>query len=62
MIEIVSYTLAGVLLYLISDSLLQRLELNAGHRFEHRSIIFFFIIALLSVTSFAIFRYMIINQ
>ena len=62
MLEIVSYTLAGVLLYLISDSLLQRLELNAGHRFEHRGIIFFFIIILLSVTSFAIFRYMIINQ
>ena len=62
MIEIISYTLAGVLLYLISDSLLQRLELNAGHRFEHRSIIFFFIIIFLSVTSFTIFRYMIINQ
>jgi len=62
MIEIISYTLAGVLLYLISDSLLQRLELNAGHRFEHRSIIFFFIIIVLSVSSFAIFRYMIINQ
>ena len=62
MIEIVTYTLAGVLLYLISDSLLQRLELNAGHRFKHRSIIFFFIITLLSVASFSIFRYMIINQ
>jgi len=58
----VSYTIAGVLLYLISDSLLQRMEMNAGHRFEHRSIIFFFIITLLSVTSFAIFRYIIINQ
>lgn len=58
----ISYTIAGVLLYLISDSLLQRMELNAGHRFEHRSIIFFIIITILSVTSFAIFRFMIINQ
>ena len=62
MLEIVTYTIAGLLLYLISDSLLQRLELNAGHRFEHRSVIFFFIITLLSVISFSIFRYIIINQ
>lgn len=62
MIEIVTYTVAGILLYLISDSLLQRMELKAGHRFERRSIIFFIIIIVLSVSSFAIFRYMIINQ
>jgi hypothetical protein len=47
---------------MVSDMLLQRLELNAGRRFQHRSIIFFFILALLSVTSFSILQYILVNQ
>jgi len=62
MLETISYTIAAILLYMVSDMLLQRLELNAGHRFQHRNIIFFFIIATLSITSFAIFQYILINQ
>jgi len=62
MLETISYTLAAIILYMVSDMLLQRLELNAGHRFEHRSVIFFFILSLLAVSSFAIFRYIIVNQ
>ena len=45
MLETISYTLAAIILYMVSDMLLQRLELNAGHRFEHRSVIFFFILS-----------------
>ncbi len=62
MIETISYTIAAILLYMISDKLLQRLELNAGRRFQHRNIIFFFILAFLSVTSFSIFQYILVNQ
>ena len=62
MLETISYTLAAIILYMASDMLLQRLELNAGRRFQHRSIIFFFILALLSVTSFSIFQYILVNQ
>lgn len=62
MMETVSYTIAAVVLYMISDMLLQRFELKAGHRFEHRNVIFFFIIVILSTTSFSIFKYILINQ
>jgi len=62
MIETISYTIAAIVLYMVSDMLLQRLELNAGRRFQHRSIIFFFILALLSVTSFSILQYILVNQ
>jgi hypothetical protein len=62
MLETISYTLAAIILYVVSDMLLQRLELNAGHRFEHRSVIFFFILSLLAVSSFSIFKYILVNQ
>lgn len=62
MLETISYTIAAIILYMVSDMLLQRLELNAGRRFQHRSIVFFFILALLSVTSFSIFKYILTNQ
>jgi len=62
MLETISYTLAAIILYMASDMLLQRLELNAGHRFQHRSIVFFFILASLSVTTFSIFQYILVNQ
>ncbi len=62
MLETISYTLAAIILYMVSDRLLQHLELNAGHRFQHRNIVFFFILALLSVTSFSIFQYFLVNQ
>lgn len=62
MFDSLIYTLTAVLLYLISDWLLQRMELNVGRRFEHRNFIFFFILAFLAVTSFAIFKYLLVNQ
>ena len=61
MLETISYTIAAVVLYMVSDMLLQRLELSAGRRFQHRNIVFFFILALLSVTSFSIFQYILVN-
>jgi len=62
LIQSLYYTIAAILLYLISDWLLQRMELNAGRRYKHRSVIFFFIIAFLAVTSFAILKYILTNQ
>lgn len=62
MIETISYTIAAIVLYMVSDMLLQRLELNAGHRFKHRSVVFFFILAFLATTSFSIFQYILVNQ
>jgi hypothetical protein len=48
------YTLAGIVLYLGSDWLLNCIEKSRGKRFEYRSAIFFVIIFVLAVGSFQI--------
>lgn len=50
------FTIAAILLYLVSDWLLQRIESYYGRQFEQRNLIFFFILATLSLTSFALIR------
>jgi len=50
--EMVYFTVAAVLLYLVSDWILNRIEIRRGKRFEHRSLIFFAIILLLSLVLF----------
>jgi len=50
--EMIYYTVAAVLLYLVSDWILNRIEIRRGKRFEHRSLIFFAIILVLSVALF----------
>ena len=62
MMEAIYYTVTGIILYVISDWILQQMELAAGRRFEQRTLIFFFILLLLAVTSFAIIKYMLVNQ
>ena len=47
------FTLAAIVLYLLSDWLLQRLELRVGHRLQHRSLVFFVILLVLALLSFA---------
>ena len=43
------YTLGAIVLYFISDSILERIEIARGKRFEYRSFIFFIIIFLLAL-------------
>jgi hypothetical protein len=52
--SIVYFTLVAALLYLFSDWVLQRVEVAAGRRFEHRSLIFFAILLTLALTSFSL--------
>ena len=54
--SIVYFTLVAILLYLVSDWILNRLEVAAGKRFEHRSLIFFCILLTLALTSFALIQ------
>lgn len=54
--EAVYYTLTAIALYVISDWILQRMEVAAGRRFEHRTLIFFAILLTLALTSFALIR------
>ena len=52
--SIVYFTLVAALLYLFSDWVLQRVEVVAGRRFEHRSLIFFAILLALALASFSL--------
>jgi len=55
--EIVYFTLAAILLYFGADWILNRIEAAAGRRFEYRSIIFFAILLVMALTSFALIRH-----
>ncbi len=52
--EAVYFTFTAVALYFVSDWVLNRIEVSAGRRFEHRTLIFFAILLSLSLLSFAI--------
>jgi len=54
--EAVYYTLVAIALYLFSDWILVRIEVRAGKRLEHRSLIFFAILTALALTSFWLIR------
>ena len=56
--EMLYYTVAAVLLYLVSDWILNRIEISRGARFEHRSLIFFAIILVLSITLFNLVQHL----
>ena len=50
--EFVYYTLAGLILYVLSDWILKQIEKWRGEQFEQRTLIFFVIILVLALTSF----------
>ena len=52
----VYYTIAGIVLYLLADWILRRLEARAGRVFEHRSLVFFALLSALALGSFALIR------
>ena len=54
--EIVYFTLVAALLYLISNWMVERLEVAAGRRFEYRSLLFFVILLTLAMASFYLIR------
>lgn len=54
--EMIYFTAAAVLLYLVSDWILNRIESRRGERFVNRSLIFFAIILLLALALFGLIR------
>ncbi len=54
--EAVYFTLAAIVLYLVSDRILDRIEVARGSRFEHRSLVFFGILLGFSLIGFAVIR------
>jgi len=54
--EIILFTVVAIVLYLVSDWIVQRIEIAAGRRLEHRTLLFFGLIAALAVTAFSLIR------
>ena len=54
--SIIWFTLVGIVLYLASDWILERIEVAAGKRLEHRSLIFFAILLVLALTTFSLIQ------
>ena len=54
--EMLYYTVAAIFLYVVSDWILNRIEIRRGERFENRSLIFFAIILVLSVLLFNLIK------
>jgi hypothetical protein len=54
--QFVYFTLVAAILYLGSSWIVDRIEIAAGKRFEHRSLLFFGILLTLALTSFSIIR------
>ena len=52
MLELVAYTVAGIVLYFLSDWILNQIEIKRGMRFENRSLVFFTIIMVLALGTF----------
>lgn len=56
--EMLYYTIAAIFLYVVSDWILNRIEARRGERFDNRSVIFFAIILVLSVSLFNLIQYL----
>ncbi len=54
--EILLFTAAGIALYFVSDWILLRIEDYLGRRLEYRTLVFFAIILVLSITSFNVMQ------
>ena len=54
--SIVYFTLVAIILYLAADWMLERVEVAAGKRLEHRSLVFFAILLVLALSSFTLIR------
>ncbi|MGB5164570.1 MAG: hypothetical protein WBN09_10075 [Woeseiaceae bacterium] len=51
--SIVYFTLVAVLLYWLADWVLERVEVRAGKRLQHRSLIFFAILLSMALVTFS---------
>ena len=54
--SIVYFTLVAIILYLAANWMLERVEVAAGKRLEHRSLVFFAILLVLALSSFTLIR------
>ena len=53
------FTLTGIVLYLIADWLLDRIEIHRGERLEHRTLVFFGILLGLALVTFPVLQVLV---
>lgn len=54
--EVLYFTLVAIALYLLADWLLRRIEAAMGRTLQYRTVVFFFILLVLALTTFALIR------
>lgn len=54
--EMILFTVVGIVLYVVSDRILNLIEIRRGERLPNRSVVFFFIFLSLAVVSFGLIR------
>jgi len=59
--QFVYYTIAALVLYVLSDQILIKIETWRGDRLKHRSLVYFVIILVLSVSTFKVIE-MFVSQ
>ena len=60
--EILYFTLAAILLYFAADWILNRIELAAGKRFKYRDLVFFALLLVMALTSFALIQQLAVQN
>ena len=55
--EIIVFTITAIILYLLSDRLLEAFERYLGRRLAQRSLVFFAILLILSLAAFSLIRF-----
>ena len=55
--QIIYYTVAGIVLYLAADWVLRLLERRRGSVFDNRTLIFFFILLAMALVTFQAIQY-----
>ncbi|MCB1750291.1 MAG: hypothetical protein KDI74_01120 [Gammaproteobacteria bacterium] len=56
MLDIAAYIVVGLVLYFVSDWILNQIEIKRGERFQNRSLVFFAIIMLLALVLFELLK------
>lgn len=54
--ELLYFAAVAIILYVVADWILDRIETTRGHRFEHRTLIFFALLLGFAFLIFAIIR------
>jgi len=54
--EMIYFTLVAVVLYIVSDKILNQIELKRGERLANRSVVFFLIITILAFITFTVIQ------